>query len=210
MNFDSILKSLGGGVVVYVAIAACGSGWRNEPTPVAEPESVADGSMGGMRGSDSGTTTNGVGNIMNGDAMVGVVDALTDPVGDAMAQPDTSTCGTCTVAGPIVLAGPVKMMTAETDPAQALSGRIPGGDDLLVAEGPLYLTDARSFVTTNQSLYSVIGTDCTATTIAWNVSLPSQEAAIHGARLFVPVGSSLCASLDGAVTWAGFRPYVTQ
>jgi hypothetical protein len=202
MSMSEGFKYLGGGVVVYAIVAACGHTSGGSPSP--------DASVGGNPGGG------------------GVFDAMTDPIADAHASAGaggvTGTCGSCTVQGPISLSGPVKTLTADTDPQQAVGGTFTL--DLVpqpIASGPFYLTDVRLPTSstnnlTDDVLYAVSGTDCTASNRVLRLMTEpgaygslNAYLAIHGAHYFIAAGQTLCAGpvsgLVPYITWAGFHPY---
>ena len=130
MRIDEALKYLGGGVVVYVVMAACGSeptssggkAARNDARDSGSVSATGDGSAsGGGGGTQTTKEDGGIGQTLTDamaavrDALVGTeADALTDPVPDAMAQ----TCGDCTVPSTL------KVVTADTDSQQADQGLV--------------------------------------------------------------------------------------
>jgi hypothetical protein len=100
---------------------------------------------------------------------------------------------------------PQRMVTAELDPAQRVSGVVQGtsGSDGPIADGPFFLTDYRS----NYGAWLVqTGTPCSnQTQQVVGPSSPSQY--LNGIRFFVPAGQTLCTDATGYAYFAGFRPY---
>ncbi len=132
-------------------------------------------------------------------------DAFTSPVADAVAQTGTS-CSTCAVSGPVTLAGPVKVVTADTDPAQIVGGTVTG--TLQLAEGPLFVTDAHvsdDAVSSAQG-HLYIGTDA-ACAKSPDVGITVTKSGLLGSRYFVPAGKYLCLTATVTISWLGFRPY---
>lgn len=89
MRLNEVTRALAAGAVLYVVMAACGSSGRNKgpgPTASSDPDASAQGGMQGTSG--AGMVAAGTGGLMGElDAMV---DAMTDPVPDAAAEPATS------------------------------------------------------------------------------------------------------------------------
>lgn len=205
MSMSEGFKYLGGGVVVYAVVAACGQATGGTPSP--------DASAGGNPGGG------------------GLFDAMTDPIPDARAAAGaggvTGTCGSCVVQGPITLSGPVPTLTADTDPQQTVGGTFTL--DLVpqpIASGPFYLTDVRlpsssSSNVTDDVVYVVSGTDCTSSgrvlrlmTEPGTYGSPNAYLPIHGAHYFIAADQTLCAGpafgLVPYISWAGFKPYARQ
>ena len=139
-------------------------------------------------------------------------EALLAPVKGAMAQ----------AGSPVTIAQPVKIVTADSDPAQHVGGSAyPTVNAIAVVAGPVFITDLRVSGAELGTAFAYAFTgkfgDCGAKTSDLNLSLPATSNrmrgdlnSIHGARFFVPEGLSLCLSSPstvGAVSWAGFRPY---
>lgn len=136
------------------------------------------------------------------DAGVALQDAADGMTPDATAQ---TTCGTSCSAG-----GTARVMTADTDPAQLLTGTVTESGQLV--EGPFVLTDLRGIdvdgiVTTWE--ISICGADPIAD---MSTDRSSYSSKTTGARIYVAPGEALCAyrsytSPRGVLRWAGFRPY---
>jgi hypothetical protein len=206
MKLDDVLKYLGSGAVLYVAMAAC----AGESPP-----------GGGSSTSDSGANNGGHDAVGVGDAVgdtVGIGDALTDPVPDAHAEDASGgTCGACTVSGN------VRVIGADADPARMTSQSTSVAAPLKLVDGPFVLTDARPGFGTVR-LWMSMGSTCSDTdpdVIATIISVASSTgthagtvyAPIHGARILIPFGRALCAGPSSSGTgsnrlfWAGFQPY---
>lgn len=137
--------------------------------------------------------------------VVGIMDALTDPVPDAMAQ-DAGTCGTCSVTGPVTVAEPLAVRTADTDAMQLRRGYAlaPTAQVVHVASGPVVVTDAT--VGTGGVLTVAPTGDCSA---AGRAGLP-MASETHAARVLVGAGEALClaaGTFPTSVNWSGFVPY---
>ena len=201
MTISDSLKMLGGGTVVYVIMAACGGDSpQSKPKKDAGLDAVADVVTAIDVVSDVTTP----------------IDVLTDPVAEAVAQEGGATCGTCTASGAL------RAASADTDPAQLISGFESVVDmGTKLADGPLVLTDARAVNaesgTNGVAVYAVTGGDCTTGPKRYIVDLlqdnvvrgPGIES-MHGARYFVAAGETLCGERTrnlGKISWAGFRPY---
>jgi hypothetical protein len=148
------------------------------------------------------------------------IDMLDGAIGDGMVEDAAAqSCASCNAAGA------VRMVTADTDPAQLESGITvedePGMPDPFVVAGPFVLTDAIATAGTGRTfLYTTEGDaadDCAMAALS-NGALARLESAVdtgddrglQGVRILIPAGQVLCAStLDGSprVRWAGFRPY---
>lgn len=108
-------------------------------------------------------------------------------------------------AGP----GVAKVVTADTDIAQYVSGTtaVPGANGRVkVIDGPFFLTD----VFGGGELHLAKGADCDAEPIGpglLTVSMGPGTPQIHGIRLAVLSGQTLCAFVGGSITFQGFRPY---
>jgi hypothetical protein len=71
-------------------------------------------------------------------------------------------------------------------------------------EGPLFVSDAIGFV----QLSTVTGADCNvAQDKHTNVAQANTPAELHGIRMPILPGQSLCLYGGGAVTVLGFKPY---
>jgi len=110
------------------------------------------------------------------------------------------TCGSCTVDGPVQIAGPTKVITAETDIAQMVTGSASAGTESM-AVGPVVITDIYGFQPTVQ-----IGPG-TACPVAGPIALDSNEYSIRGARIVVPAGSVGCVKAATDYWWSGYKPY---
>jgi hypothetical protein len=113
-----------------------------------------------------------------------------------------SGAGAC-CSEPIQVAGPVKVVTADTDPAQLVTRAwAPTG---LLVQGPFVLTDVHA--PNGVNIILVDGMDCSGPStplIGANNPVVS-----GGLRMYVPAGKSLCnaAGNGNSVTIGGFRPY---
>jgi hypothetical protein len=169
---------------------------------------------------------------MVGDAMVDAGNMLRDgsdgTMPDAMAQ---DSCATNCTGG-----GVLRMMTADTDPGQLVTGlvvndnRMNDSQAFEIIEGPLVLTDlgiAREDVP-HVNVFMTSMASCPTTTEyppeaegLTYIALDGQSSGssvntryahdIHGGRYLVPAGSRLCGRSAGIavfyVRYAGFRPY---
>jgi hypothetical protein len=171
-----------------------------------------------------------------------VMDAARDVLGmetsDAYAQNSdggTSSCGPCTISGPI------RTITADTDVTRLERGYIAVGGGAAASgvqklvDGPFVLTDASLNLLeiggTVVLFTTTIGTPCSAvgasdpvnlvTKVTHNISGSTFALGIgpiHGGRYFVSAGRTLCAYLLGQsnerqiyeLSWAGFHPYSTM
>jgi hypothetical protein len=213
MRVEEILKYLGGGVIVYLAMAACSGN-----------DAVSSGGTGGIAGQDAMGGHDAVGDSAS-DHNGGYIDSLIEPVPDAHAQ-DGSGCGTCTVSGT------VRVVTADTDPSQIVGGSVlVASTPMKVADGPFVLTDARPANGFWVDLWISVGGMCGeadaerervgrlyeiqtesrtgGTTVAIG---GTRFQALHGARILIPSGSALCAlssstSDSQRLRWSGFRAY---
>jgi hypothetical protein len=113
--------------------------------------------------------------------------------------------------GPVQIQGPVKTVAADSDPAQYIDGTA-GPMQGPVAQGPFYLTDVVGGAGNYDliTLYTVAGMDCTVmpqTTVV-NELVAAGPPTMHGARIFIPSGRTLCVGPNSnAFYFAGFRPY---
>ncbi len=126
-----------------------------------------------------------------------------------------SGAGSC-CAEPVHVAGHVKTITADSDPAQfATVVAAPVGNEQFfkAIDGPFVLTDATGSSSATFLLYSRVGSDCTTESatdpvLAFVETTGSTLSQVHGVRGFVPSGSVLCVSAGpGRLTISGFRPY---
>jgi hypothetical protein len=169
-------------------------------------------------GSDAATDTDGKDGAIKMSDKDAQVDGM---VADAQAQ----SCGNCTVAGPIEVQGPLKVVTADTDATRLKSGLL--SDDAewhQLAVGPFVLTDlmpepvyvgsslSRYFDTTIAAPGACSGGGTRlleAFTGGWvsnNATASSHvDGHVSGARYLVPSGKVLCGR--GTGTWSGFAPY---
>jgi hypothetical protein len=114
-------------------------------------------------------------------------------------------CGSCTVDGPVQIAGPTKVITADTDSAQLMSGSttIPANGNALVVKGPFVLTDLYGW-----GVSMGPGSSCP---LAAPVAITGYNNFLTGARIFIPAGSIVCGNngTNGSVSvlWSGFQPY---
>jgi hypothetical protein len=144
-----------------------------------------------------------------------------------------SSCnGTCTVAGPldvkgavdvgtvqqpVKIAGPVKVITADSDLDQLAAGNLDVNlsTATFVVGGPLVLSDF-------EVTYPGTGVDTTELWVMPNdrgqlcgggggrVWRGAGQISVHGARIRVPAGQNLCVQTfasNASVSWAGFKPY---
>ncbi len=227
MRIEETLKYLGGGCLVYAVVAACGSGGgRTAMDAGSDAASSGVGGIGGVAGSMSdamgaadvtgrpdGMLTDATGAMDatldqgRGD-VTSVMDALTDPVPDAMAQ-EAGTCGTCSVSGPVTVQGSV--LTADTDAAQLRSGTASANPSLgsRVFDGPFVLTDALG-TTGSVILFIQPAGDCSFSSSSTPIARFSQNSHITGAKFLVAAGRSLCSlgvSNNEDFSWSGFVPY---
>jgi hypothetical protein len=106
--------------------------------------------------------------------------------------------------------GPAKVVTAETDIAQYQSITIPSSNPngAMVVSGPFFVTDM--YAPTGNGFLAVVtsGSDCNAAS-PQNAALNLQgsPAQIHGIRMPVLKGQSLCAIEAPGATILGFAPY---
>jgi hypothetical protein len=147
---------------------------------------------------DDVMTMAGDGLVLAGNAMKNI-DA---GVSDAAAQ---SACETCVPAGPSIV------VTADTDPAQALGGVARSEYDEWeeIVAGPLFVTDL-NFATENgiASFAIAAAGECQSKREAVLHLRYDQQASVIGARMLVKEGQVLCGSTSGmSIRWAGFRPY---
>lgn len=248
MDYREVIKVIAGSVAVYAIVVACGADGSSSGTAETSDEqraasgrsalAVNDGSKPSTSPSrESGSSVDSAarGEGVN-DGAAGMLHALLEPVPDALAQEQCS----CSVTEPIELQGPVeiqqpvRMVTADSDPAQALQGRrkLTGGYVYKLEDGPLFVTNAQgSYVYTsdgvrngNIELHVVPGTECTAASLATRTfeyyvgfvdeNTPRGTPPSTDVHFLVPAGSVFCASTandrDVAVLrWSGFRPYGT-
>lgn len=218
MRYHEVLKVVGAGVAVYVIVVACGSGGSS-----SETAGTADGRGSAVAAKGDAFTSPGEG--VSGNAP-GVLHAILDPVPDALAQDE---CSCTEVVGPVALEQPVKTVTADSDPEQALQARrkLTGGNVYKLADGPLFVNEAQGsevysgdvVANGNIELHVVPGTECTEAslqtrTFEYYVAFGRGPALYNGVHFLVPAGSVLCAntasSRESAVLrWAGYRPYGT-
>lgn len=135
-----------------------------------------------------------------------------DPSGGSGSQGSTGSQG----SGGSSAQAHARMVTAETDIAQYLSGTVDSpataGESVKVAEGPFFLTDALGDA--YFSLYIVSGGGCPSDVSSMrpivqappiSFSSSGYPGQIHGIRLAVQSGQSLCS--NSALNFVGFRPY---
>ena len=133
-------------------------------------------------------------------------------------QPGTgmpSQCGACVVSDPIAIKGPVKVITADTDPAQLVSGSadVSGPSTWQELEaGPLIITDLLFAVANGAQVSFAIASagKCGSKRDPLALLDLDRVISIQGARLPIKQGQVLCAmsdALNGVVRWSGFRPY---
>lgn len=142
---------------------------------------------------------------MIGDAMVDVGTRLRDG-GDAL-TPDASAqdCATSCSGG-----GVLRVMTADTDPAQLLTGVVRGGAAQEVVSGPFVLTDLQADPVQYDLYLAAAGSTCTSTSASADFVAQTSDAT--GMHIVVAAGETLCAAVSGGqssdrLRWAGFRPY---
>lgn len=120
------------------------------------------------------------------------------------------TCGgSCTVSGPIDVKGPVKVITADTDSNQFVTGYVnsPAVTTSIskMVVGPAVLNELSAGVDAN--LYIVAGADCPSG-VPFTASDLQFSGAVHGVRYLVPKGSVACVIYSQTwVRWSGFIPY---
>lgn len=123
---------------------------------------------------------------------------------------------------PVSLSTPVGV-SAESSAAQWKSGSASVTDNvgLKLTDGPFVLTDATNVTTSSDTLTEDLAlftvdaaASCSArsTYLAMVFGHSRHGEGIHGARLFIPAGQSLCAALyipgnRVLVSWSGFAPY---
>jgi hypothetical protein len=129
--------------------------------------------------------------------------ALVLSCGSGPSNTMAQSCGSCTVSGPIQIAGPTKVITADTDSAQLSSGTAPANG--LIATGPFVLTDLSPNLDPGQSVSAQIGAGTSCPLTGTPIQFLGYQGAVVGARIFVPAGSVACA--PSGASWAGFKPY---
>lgn len=245
MHYREVLKVVGGSVAVYLIVVACGAGDSSSGTAGALDGKGLEGSgsdVTARRGGGSRGTAESAASVASGrafaspgegvsDSAAEVLQAILDPVPDALAQEECSCTVTepIEVAGPVAIEQPVKTVTADSDPEQALQARrrLTGGYVYKLADGPLFVNQAQgsevytgnSLRAGNIELHVVPGTECTEAslqtrTFEYYVGFDNGPALYNGVHFLVPAGSSLCASVANSaqtavLRWSGFRPYGT-
>jgi hypothetical protein len=131
---------------------------------------------------------------------------------------DASMCGgTCTISGPL------QTKTADTDIARLASGSaVPTSAGEKLTSGPFVLTDlvVTNFTAGSGPFVDVLFLSSTADcandgSSLFEVRVDADVNHLHGLRLAVPAGQTLCASEPAAtqgllhtrVFWSGFKPY---
>jgi hypothetical protein len=135
--------------------------------------------------------------------------------GDAAGEGTASaqSCLACTTAG----VG--RVMTADTDPAQLVTGKtgtLGANGAVVVTAGPFVLTFAgyTSQVTGGYGqLVMVAGADCSQATLGDGILLSDAPGSLS-ARILVPSGQTMCwipvgGTRGAALVWSGFTPYAT-
>jgi hypothetical protein len=167
-----------------------------------------------------------LGSFGAGVAFVLACGASMDPAGDPAAvdggagvQDECARCEPRDV-GPVKVLQPVRVVTADTDVAQMETGQILNlyrvDPPTEIVEGPLVITDlwtsplAERDPPVARAHFRPIGEPCLPSRATASFTLAEGETVmpIHGARLFLPAGHSLCGESSYVrVSWAGFRPY---
>jgi hypothetical protein len=120
--------------------------------------------------------------------------------------------------GPLELAQPVRVITADTDPAQIEGGMIRWWEDVgsgrEFVEGPLVITDLTAqklspYPPVVSAYFVPKGRACDPSTARIRVKLTEGTTIypVHGAKLYLRAGEILCVDTGQEVTWAGYRPY---
>jgi hypothetical protein len=111
-----------------------------------------------------------------------------------------SGAGSC-CSEPVHVAGDVKIVGADTDPKQQVSGSATTTSGKLI-QGPFFLTD---LVGGGVAWLIPNGGTCG---IQVNPTVVSSNAGDnHGLRVFVPTGMTLCTVAEQQIWFSGFRPY---
>lgn len=122
------------------------------------------------------------------------------------------------VTKPISVAGPVKVITADTDAGQIMTkynSFTTGGEWSFMLDGPLVFTDiSPRLAFDGQSLDIRIAYtmgDCYAMPAKDAVPVVQidtlNERSLHGVRLNVPAGAHACVNTRTPFVWSGFKPY---
>jgi hypothetical protein len=111
-----------------------------------------------------------------------------------------SGAGSC-CSEPVHVAGEVKIVSADTDSKQQVTGS-PTTTSGKLTQGPFFLTD---FVGTSVAWLIPNGGTCDIQVNPTVVS--SNTSDNHGLRVFVPAGMTLCTIANQGIWFNGFRPY---
>jgi hypothetical protein len=156
---------------------------------------------------------------MAGSALIDAGHALKDAGerardGSAHAQAQCDTCN-----APLKLAGPIGVVTAETDSDRIVGDIIPdtqmqnpGGSPNWqeLAAGPIVITNlvhTGGAITDNHLGVADPGQCSSARPLVMIGYGDTTYASLTGLRMVVPKGKVLCGAGDGFARWAGFRPY---
>jgi len=156
---------------------------------------------------------------MAGSALIDAGHALKDAgesARDASAHAQ-SQCDTCNA--PLKLAGPIAIMTAETDPDRIVGDVMPdtqngtalgkGWQEL--ASGPIVVTNlvhAGDGANLTIQLGVADPGQCNKSAVPLvSIGYGDYYFSLTGLRMLVPKGKVLCGLGDGLGRWAGFRPY---
>jgi hypothetical protein len=152
-------------------------------------------------------------------------DAGEESCGTCTIPSPVSVTGEVTIGGPVAIAQPVQVRTADTDLNQLVSGgKVPASYGQKLVDGPIIVTDVMTPAThtiTSASRFrasvyidATPPIDCTEPPTFPLLVVergPDWNMDIHGARIPVKAGEALCAQqiAEGSllVTWSGFRPY---
>jgi hypothetical protein len=107
--------------------------------------------------------------------------------------------GSC-CSEPVHIAGDVKVMAADTDPKQQVSGAATTTSGKLI-DGPVFITDFVGYTTAWLTSNGTCDVQVNPTVI------DSASRDLHGLRLFVPAGKTLCTVASTGIWFGGFRPY---
>lgn len=101
--------------------------------------------------------------------------------------------------------GRTRVLIASEDSSRSVGGHGAWGATVMLAEGPVFLTDAMMFPGINPQFFISHNAGCASGVDVLELDLEDLPA-ISGLRVFVPAGDFLCKQ-GGEVHWSGFVPY---